>query len=66
MERLLGMEELSSNELEIIAFRHFEHLSNKEVAEILKFDPEEASRCYLQALKKLNKILLDKPNLWQH
>ncbi|MDP6359157.1 MAG: hypothetical protein QF473_28820 [Planctomycetota bacterium] len=64
-ERLLDMEDLGAREIEILALRHFEQLENREVAEVLDIDPAEASRRYVQALKKLNKILLDKPGLWQ-
>jgi RNA polymerase sigma-70 factor (ECF subfamily) len=64
-ERLLDMEDLEAREAGILALRHFEQLDNKEVAEVLEITPAEASRSYVQALKKLNKILLDKPRLWQ-
>ena len=59
------MEDLEAREAGILALRHFEQLDNKEVAEVLEITPAEASRSYVQALKKLNKILLDKPRLWQ-
>jgi RNA polymerase sigma-70 factor, ECF subfamily len=48
---------------EIIALRHFEELSNVEVAEVLGLEISTASKRYIRALKRLQVVLEDIPGL---
>jgi len=48
---------------EILALRHFEELSNSEVAEVLDIQPKAASIRYIRALERLKEILLAVPGL---
>ncbi len=49
-----GMEEIDR---EVIALRHFEDLSNAEVARVLGIEPKAASARYVRALRRLREIL---------
>lgn len=42
---------------EVLVLRHFEHLDNGEVAELLAISPAAASKRYITALKRLKAIL---------
>jgi RNA polymerase sigma-70 factor, ECF subfamily len=42
---------------EVLVLRHFEHLDNGEVAELLDISPAAASKRYITALKRLKAIL---------
>jgi len=55
------LSELSEQESEIIMMRHFEHLSNQEVAQSLEITEPAAGMRYLRALRKLRALLLDSP-----
>ena len=46
---------------EVLALRHFEHLSNVEAAEVLGLHEAAASKRYLRALKRLKDILSSMP-----
>jgi RNA polymerase sigma-70 factor, ECF subfamily len=46
---------------EVLVLRHFEHLSNAEVAELLGIAPATASKRYITALKRLKAILAGIP-----
>jgi RNA polymerase sigma-70 factor (ECF subfamily) len=46
---------------EILALRHFEHLSNGEAAEVLGLDKSAASKRYARALVRLKDILASRP-----
>jgi RNA polymerase sigma-70 factor, ECF subfamily len=48
---------------EIIALRHFEDLTNAEAAEVLALEPSTASKRYIRALKRLQVILEQVPDL---
>ena len=48
---------------EILALRHFEELSNGEVAEVLNIQPKAASIRYIRALERLKEILSTVPGL---
>jgi RNA polymerase sigma-70 factor (ECF subfamily) len=39
--------------------RHYEHLSNQEIAEVLNLNPPAASMRYLRALRRLRELLED-------
>ena len=57
---LNGMDEL---EREILALRHFEELSNREVATVLGLTKTAASNRYIRALKRLKEILATLPGV---
>ena len=46
---------------EVIALRHFEELSNSEVAEVLAIEPSAASKRYVRALRRFRELLADVP-----
>jgi len=48
---------------EIIALRHFEELSNAEVAQVLGLEKSTASKRYIRALKRLQDLLKHIPGL---
>lgn len=51
------LEQLELADREILVMRHFEQLTNVEVAEILKIEPSAASNRYVRALQRLKKSL---------
>ena len=51
---------------EVLALRHFEQLSNAEVAETLGLNESTASSRYLRALKRLKDELCDLPGLFRN
>jgi RNA polymerase sigma-70 factor (ECF subfamily) len=53
-EALDSMDEIDR---EVLALRHFEELSNNEVAEILGIQKTAASNRYVRALKRLKQVL---------
>lgn len=53
------IEELDPNDREIVLMRHFEHLTNQEVAEVLGLQPPAASMRYLRAIRRLRELLED-------
>ena len=57
-EALDSMDELDR---EVLALRHFEELSNSEVAEVLEIQPKAASIRYVRALRRLKSILAAYP-----
>ena len=46
---------------EVLVLRHFEHLGNRETAELLGISPAAASKRYITALKRLKAILSNVP-----
>jgi RNA polymerase sigma-70 factor (ECF subfamily) len=46
---------------EVLALRHFEELSNNEVAEVLGISKDAASKRHVRALKRLKEIFTDAP-----
>ena len=52
---------MSENDQEIIALRHFEQMSNQEVAEALGIEGKAASIRYVRALKRLKSLLESLP-----
>jgi len=50
---------LGDQDREVILMRHFEHLSNLEIAEVLGLNPPAASMRYLRALRRLRQLLQD-------
>lgn len=57
-EALNGMEPMDR---EVLALRHFEDLTNNEVAETLGISKAAASKRYVQALRRLRKVLSNIP-----
>lgn len=51
------IELLNDQDREIILMRHYEHLSNLEIAEVLNLNPPAASMRYLRALRRLRELL---------
>ena len=50
---------------EVLALRHFEELSNGEVAEILGIQETAASNRYVRAMRRLKAILDELPDYWE-
>lgn len=48
---------LGEQDREVILMRHFEHLSNLEIAEVLGLNPPAASMRYLRAVRRLRQVL---------
>ncbi len=48
---------LNPQDREIIQMRHYEHLSNFEIAQVLGLNPPAASMRYLRALRRLRELL---------
>lgn len=58
LERLQqALESMNETDREILALRHFEQLSNSEVAEIIGIKPAAASNRYVRAIAKLGEIM---------
>ncbi|MCE9548610.1 MAG: sigma-70 family RNA polymerase sigma factor [Planctomycetia bacterium] len=55
---LAALEELDQQDREVVLMRHFEKLSNSEVAAALDLTPPAASMRYLRAVRKLRTILV--------
>jgi RNA polymerase sigma-70 factor (ECF subfamily) len=60
-ERMLQVQEalgrMDEIDREVLALRHFEHLSNAEAARTLGIDESAASNRYVRALKRLKKVI---------
>jgi RNA polymerase sigma-70 factor (ECF subfamily) len=54
-----GIAQLAEADQEILLLRHFEGLSNQEVAELLGLDPGTVSKRHGRAMLRLHKILFD-------
>ncbi len=52
-----ALDEMDEIDREVLALRHFEQLSNNEVAEVLGLQKAAASNRYIRALARLKKIL---------
>ncbi len=52
-----GIELLSDQDREIIIMRHYEHLTNQEIAEVLGLSDPAASMRYLRAVRRLRELL---------
>jgi RNA polymerase sigma-70 factor (ECF subfamily) len=50
---------------EVLALRHFEELTNSEVAEVLKIQPKAASIRYIRAVQRLKTILSSVPGFFE-
>ena len=69
-ERQLRLQEalnaMDPTDREVLALRHFEELSNGEVAALLGLSKTAASNRYIRALKRLKDILSALPGLDSH
>lgn len=61
VERAIAL--LSDQDCEIILMRHYEHLSNQEVAQSLDLTEPAASMRYLRAIRRLRNLLTDGESL---
>jgi RNA polymerase sigma-70 factor (ECF subfamily) len=52
-----AVEGMDAIDREVLALRHFEELSNTEVASVLEIEPKAASIRYVRAIQRLKKIL---------
>ena len=52
-----ALDQLDEKDREVVIMRHFEKLSNSEVAEALDLSPPAASMRYLRAVRRLREIL---------
>lgn len=58
-----AIEQMDITDREVLALRHFEELSNSEVAETLGIEQKAASIRYVRALRRLKEILAQVPEL---
>jgi RNA polymerase sigma-70 factor (ECF subfamily) len=56
-----ALDEMDSLDREVLALRHFEELSNNEVAQVLGISSDAASKRHLRALKRLKEIFAASP-----
>ena len=61
----LAMDSLKESDREIVALRHFEELTNSEIAEILDITPKTASIRYVRALDRLKNSLANVPGFFE-
>lgn len=60
-----ALEELSELDREMIALRHFEELTNQEVADLQNVSKDVASKRYIRAIKRLKAILDKRPAFFE-
>jgi RNA polymerase sigma-70 factor (ECF subfamily) len=60
-----ALNEMDPIDREVLALRHFEELTNNEVAEVLGIQKAAASNRYVRALKRLREILAATPGFSQ-
>ena len=58
-----AIEQMDALDREVLALRHFEELTNSEVAETLGIEQKAASIRYIRALRRLKEILAQVPEL---
>ncbi len=58
-----ALEEMDAVDREVLVLRHFDELTNNEVAELLGLQKAAASNRYVRALKRLKEILATMPDL---
>lgn len=57
------LSQLDELDQEVLALRHFEELTNGEVAEVLGIPQKTASSRYVRALKRFKDVMVDVPGL---
>jgi RNA polymerase sigma-70 factor, ECF subfamily len=60
-----AIEKMDPIDREVLALRHFEELTNSEVAEALAIEQKAASIRYVRALRRLKEILTQVPDLFK-
>ena len=60
-----ALDSLKESDREIVALRHFEELTNSEIAEILEITPKTASIRYVRALERLKTSLANVPGFFE-
>jgi RNA polymerase sigma-70 factor (ECF subfamily) len=58
-----AIEQMDGIDREVLALRHFEELTNSEVAETLGIEQKAASIRYIRALRRLKEVLATVPDL---
>jgi len=58
-----AIDQMDPIDREVLALRHFEELTNSEVAEVLGIQQKAASIRYFRALRRLKAILAEVPGL---
>jgi RNA polymerase sigma-70 factor (ECF subfamily) len=53
------IQQLDEQDRDIILMRHYEHLSNVEIAKVLGLNPPAASMRYLRAIRRLRELMED-------
>ncbi len=56
-----ALDTMNPMDREVLALRHFEELTNQEIAEVLGIEPTAASNRYVRALQRLREILSEIP-----
>ncbi len=59
-----ALEKLPPADRDVLALRHFEELSNDQVAQVLSIKKSAASAKYVRALERLRQILLEVPGFF--
>jgi len=57
-----SISQLDQKDCEIIVMRHYEHLTNQEIGQILDLSEPAASMRYLRAIRRLKSIMQDGQN----
>ena len=57
-----ALDRLDEQDREVVLMRHFEKLSNSEVAQALDLTPPATSMRYLRAVRRLRSILAEDPS----
>lgn len=60
-----ALERIDDADREMIALRHFEELTNQEIAELLGLHKDAASKRYLRAMKRLRDLLASYPGFFE-
>jgi RNA polymerase sigma-70 factor (ECF subfamily) len=61
-----AVDELDALDAEVLALRHFEELSNQDVARVLEISEKAASNRYIRALRRLKDLLAQIPGFDLH
>ena len=59
-----ALDGMDPTDREVLALRHFEQLTNIEVAQVLGIEPSAASKRYLRAMGRLQEILAARPDFF--
>ena len=54
-----SISQLDQKDCEIIVMRHYEHLTNQEIGQILELSEPAASMRYLRAIRRLKSVMQD-------